>query len=299
MRCLFWDWPGDTAIVLAASRSRPDDGEDERRPLPGRAPFDFHERAEEPGDLGALGGRDATHPEPPARRDALDERRSERDERAPRDVGDDDIEAAVDLAERCVRRIQAPAHAVERGIASGRLDGVRLHVDRDDARRPEREGAQPQDAAPAADVEDPLTADDPLDQLLDEHPGGGMVAAAEAAEAELDQPRQIGAVVLGPRDAHAEPRAEREWAGVPRPCLETRPAVRPGHGDVALDAQRCREVLRRPGRMRCPPQRRTCQPSSESDPWCIAFGNPFGLREHTGRMPLQLQPLLSTQATAT
>ena len=89
-------------------------------------------------------------------------------------------------------------------------------------RRPESERAQSEHAAAAADVEDPLPTSDPLQQLLDEQPRRGMLATSEAPGAELDQPRQVSAVVLGPHEAHAEPLPERDRAGVAHPRFEAR-----------------------------------------------------------------------------
>ena len=58
---------------------------------------------------------------------------------------------------------------------------------------------------------------DPLHQQLDQQPRRRMLATSETPGAELDQPRQVSAVVLGPRKAHAEPLPEHDRAGVAHP----------------------------------------------------------------------------------
>ena len=129
-------------------------------------------------------------------------------------------------------------HAVEGGVASGRVDGVGLEVGGHDARRPESQRAQPEHAAAAPDVQDSLATLDPRHQLFDHQPRRGMLATSEAPDADLDQPRHVSAIVLGPRKAHAEPIPERERAGVAHPRLEADPGVGSGHRHHPLGAQR-------------------------------------------------------------
>ena len=70
---------------------------------------------------------------------------------------------------------------------------------------------------------DSLPAPDPLQHHLDKQTGREMLAAPEAPQAELDQPRQVCAVVLGPRKAHAQPPAERDRLGVAHPRFQAGP----------------------------------------------------------------------------
>ena len=118
-----------------------------------------------------------------------------------------------------------------------------LDVDRHHVRRPEAECTQPEHAAAAAGIEDPLPTLDPKGQRIDEQSRRRMVSVAESPPAELDQPRQLAAIVLGPREAHGELVAEDDRAGVPPPCLEAGALVGTRHGQHALVAQRRDETL--------------------------------------------------------
>ncbi len=113
--------------------------------------------------------------------------RSEFDDRGPADVGENDVERAIDLRQGSARGFETLCHVVQRCVAMRGLDGCGLDVDGDHLRRAQAEGAQPEHAAAAADVEDAFTAAGPLQHLLDEQPSGDMCAVAEASESELDQ----------------------------------------------------------------------------------------------------------------
>ena len=116
---------------------------------------------------------------------------SEFDDSGSGDVGHNHIEDALDSAQGSERRLQAVVHTVDLGVAFGRLHGIRVDIDRYRVRGSELEGAQGEDAAPAADVEDSLSPADALDEFLDDLLRRGMAAVAEPAQAELDQPRKV------------------------------------------------------------------------------------------------------------
>ena len=128
-------------------------------------------------------------------------------------------------------RPSMPLSAALRRVAS---IGLRLHVGRDHARRPESQRGQSEHAAAAPDVEHALPAPDPLHQQLDQQPRRRMLATSETPRAELDQPRQVSAVVLGPRKAHAEPLPEHDRAGVAHPLLRGGRRRRVGSPPICL-----------------------------------------------------------------
>ena len=109
--------------------------------------------------------------------------------------------------------------AVETGVASGGFDRVRGDVDPHRARRPEPECAQPEHAAPATDVENSLPAGDAGRDHLEQQSGRGVLAGSETgAGVELDHVRQAATIVLGPCEAHSEPRPDHRRTGVALPC---------------------------------------------------------------------------------
>lgn len=132
-------------------------------------------------------------------------------------------------------------HAVDPGIAPGRFDGIGVDVDGHNPRRAEPERAESEDAAPAAHIEDPLTAGDPPQETLDDLRRRGMAAVAEAARSELDQARKAPAIVLRPRPADAEPLVEGDRTGVLQPSLESGPFLWPRDRHHAFGSQRCHQ----------------------------------------------------------
>ena len=93
---------------------------------------------------------------------------------------------------------------------------------------------------------DSLPAPDPLQHHLDKQTGREMLAIPEALQAELDQPRQVCAVVLGPRKTHAQPPAERDREGVAHPRFQARAAVGSSHRRLALGAKNHDDTLSLP-----------------------------------------------------
>ena len=173
-----------------------------------------------------------------------DQFRGELDDSRPGDVGQDDVERAVDSAQRIKRRLQAAAHTVDVCIASSRLDCIDIDVGSHDSRRAESKRTQSEDAASAADVEYPLPADDPTGKLFDDLTRGRVVAAAESAGSELDQPREVPAIMLRPRQAHAESVTEGDGARVPIPRLERSTTVGSRDRHHALSPERHGEAGR-------------------------------------------------------
>jgi len=205
--------------------------------------LDLDKRTEEAGDERTLWGRDPTDRKPSARGYAPNKLGCESDDRCPPDVRHDDVERAVNLAERNEHGLHSLFHPVDLCIAPSCLDGCCLDIERHHPRSPEPERAQPEHATATANIEDSLAAFDPLQQLLDEQSRRGMLAAAETPSTELDQPGQISAIVLGPREADAQPLSEGDGLGVPHPGIQLGAALGPSHRQRALSAKSHRDVL--------------------------------------------------------
>ena len=154
------------------------------------------------------------------------------------DVGDDHIEGAFYLVQPGECRFQPIAHSVDTSVAPRGFDRIGLHVDRHHTRGVELEGAEPQNPAPATDVEDPLTTGDPLHQRFDHLACGGMVTASESSRSELDQPDETVAIVFRPCWTDTQPSTEHDRAGVTEPCLQGSPAIGPHHRHHTLSLKR-------------------------------------------------------------
>ena len=167
-----------------------------------------------------------------------DQFRGELDDPRSGDVRQHGVESAVDVAQRSERRLQATVHAVNLCIASCRFDRVRLHVERNDARRAELERTESENSASAADVEDPLASGDPLNQFCNDLLGRGMATVSESTQSELNHPWKMPAIMLRPRLADAESFVEGDGASVSQPRLEGRSSVWPRHRHRALGTER-------------------------------------------------------------
>ena len=77
-----------------------------------------------------------------------------------------------------------------------------------------------------------------VQEFFDEVPGRGMVAISESTWSELDQPREIPAIVLRPRMAHAQPPVERDRVSVSKPRLQGGASLWPRHRHQALGSKR-------------------------------------------------------------
>ena len=95
-------------------------------------------------------------------------------------------------------------------LRRGRLDDIRLEVDGHDARRPTSSAHNPSTRAPQPD-EQPLIR---ATQLFEHQHIKGVLR--KAPNTDLDQPRHVPAIVLGPRKAHAEPNVSGRRVARPR-----------------------------------------------------------------------------------
>jgi hypothetical protein len=150
----------------------------------------------------------------------------ELEQHPPADVGDDEIERAVDLGQRGRGGLHPVADAVVSGVDARGRHRLVGHVDGEDLGGAQQGGHHRQDAAPAADVEDPVALGHQRLHLRHRQAGRLVRPGSEGATGVEDHHQLVGRRRPRPRQPR---RVEHDPTAGP-----DRPRPRPPHVEVAV-----------------------------------------------------------------